>query len=361
MTAITVWGGSTNENNSVQHQPPWSGGLNPGNVVPGDPLNPPFGGDGGLGDPVDYTLGQPTITFPNASDNENISDNDTATSSAFSVLGGDMARTHVASRWWIMYVGPTEDGTNAQSEPTVMFDSQADTVNLTSLPFADMEFEHESYYKIMVRYKASDGNWGPFSEYQQFSTRPCNLMFWDPAISNPDDLSFNADNTIATLSSAAAGDYNGAFAAVGKDPADGGKWYVELEAGGTVSGVFQNIGVAPSTAAVQWPNAGPIAQDDALIFRPNGQVFMDGSLVINSGVTYTAGDNIGVALDLSAVPNTIRFYKNGAFVLGPYNLNVVAAPWHLVNFLNGSAGTNSLILSGNDIVGPLPAGYEKWV
>lgn len=153
----------------------------PGNVVidpiPEDTLFP-GGGDGGFLTPADNSISTPSITFPSASDHENIVTGNTASSSAFSATGG---RTHQASRWMIFYVGTVEED-RSDLEPILLFDSEVDTVNKTSLPFTDMDFQHGGVYRICVRYQASDDAWSLWSELQEFTTSdlciPDGLILW---------------------------------------------------------------------------------------------------------------------------------------------------------------------------------------
>lgn len=165
---ITVYGeGDEVGTITVRTTQPRGGIILPPGVSPG-PSRPPD--DGGPTTPSDPTITKPSITFPSASDNTDIDSDDTATSSAFAATGG---RAHVASRWWIYYVGQTTDE-DGPPQQVLLYDSGPDTVNLTSLPFTDIDFEHESQYKICVRHKAGTSlTWSEVSELQPFFTDDC--------------------------------------------------------------------------------------------------------------------------------------------------------------------------------------------
>jgi len=191
---ITVWGGTEANPLSAVYSQPSGAPIYPPNVTPGNGntaggtgLGPGgFGvGDGGFSTSSDTTITKPTITFPNSGDNQDISDADTSTSSVFAATSG---RTHVASRWIIYYVGTSSDVENDTAQPTIVFDSGATTVNLTSLPFTNIDFQHSSFYKIMVRYKASTTlTWSAWSEQQQFSTNACTptaYVNWDASVAS---------------------------------------------------------------------------------------------------------------------------------------------------------------------------------
>lgn len=186
---ITVYGNTNGTALSATYSQPSGGGIYPGNVTPGDGEGTPGSGngpggigigDGGFSTPSDSTITTPSITFPNNGDNTGIQTTDTATSSVFAATGG---RTHIASRWMILYVGDATVDPLVAS-PIIIYDSGVDTVNLTTLPLNVTEFQHDSSYQIIVRYKANTTNtWSAWSAYQLFYTGSCIvadlILHWD--------------------------------------------------------------------------------------------------------------------------------------------------------------------------------------
>jgi hypothetical protein len=54
-----------------------------------------------------------------------------------------------------------------------VYDSGPDAVHLTSLPLADITIPANSAFRVMVRYKGSDGGWSDWSVNQSFSLGTC--------------------------------------------------------------------------------------------------------------------------------------------------------------------------------------------
>jgi len=192
MSVITVYGNSGGSPISANYTQPSGGSVFPPGVTPGDGNGDDGtgtgggpggigGGDGGITTPSDTTITTPSITFPNAADNTNITEFDTATSSVFAATGG---RTHAASRWIIGYWGETVDPSSPTSSQVIVYDSGVDVTNLTSLPLDVIEMAHAMAFQIAVRYKA-DGTdtWSAWSAYQDFYTETCppdisGLVLW---------------------------------------------------------------------------------------------------------------------------------------------------------------------------------------
>lgn len=178
---ITVFGDSgTMGTVTVNSSVPSGGTINPdnvaigtGNTTPGTGTGPGgIGtGDGGFETASDTTITTPTITYPSNTDNTNVSDASTATSSAFAATE---SRTHKASRWMIVYLGAgTDEKVQTNQSPVVFFDSGVTTSNLTSQAFTGLKFEPSATYAIRVRHKASDDKWSPWSLDQVFYTKSC--------------------------------------------------------------------------------------------------------------------------------------------------------------------------------------------
>lgn len=155
------------------------GGSGPPGVVPG----PGNGGDGGTGSPggigqgdggydtpIDPTIGQPTIVFPEFEEEIDIDEDYEAESDEFN---SSNSQTHIKSRWMIEQVGV--DGVPLDGASIVVYDSGPTEDNLTILPFlgTDIGLGHELWYAIRVRYKGSDGGWSAWSDDQYFQTTPC--------------------------------------------------------------------------------------------------------------------------------------------------------------------------------------------
>lgn len=199
---ITVYGNTNGTALSATYSQPSGGGINPGNVTPGNGNgtpgtdNGPGGignGDGGFSTPSNSLYGRPVIEFPNSGDNTGIEESDTAISSTFD--DGGTGDTHVASRWMIMLLGEDGDTANSNS-PIYIYDSGVDGGNLTSLPFNVVELQHDTQYAIRVRYKGSDGTWSRWSFDQSFTSYSCPV---------PADLSLHVDFSDTTSYEETAG------------------------------------------------------------------------------------------------------------------------------------------------------------
>lgn len=131
----------------------------PGVYSPGTAVGSPGDGDGGWDTPNDPDLNTPLITNP---DEDEVIDPavEIATSTAFSAVD---AQTHAMSRWWIML-----DGGGA-----ILYDSGAQTTNLTSHALADLGLEPGKEYRIAIRHKGSDGGWSAISPWVTFAVIGC--------------------------------------------------------------------------------------------------------------------------------------------------------------------------------------------
>jgi hypothetical protein len=361
MSVITVWGrsgqsvigiDSTDPSRGVR-RPPW---LRDDGVDDDD--------DGGYEDGIDNTINQPVITFPNASDNENIEAADTATSSAFVATD---ARTHIASRWQIVLIGPTGMDNPLNPPSTIMYDSGAQAANLVSLPFAGLEFQHETVYGIRVRYKASGTlTWSAWSELQEFTTVNCQdegLILWvdasDAATLTPPtgvlvtqwaDKSPEENHLIG--STAAAGTYASIsttqFAAGAMDMSGGLGFLLtnllDLTAIGGKMSVFM-VMYWPSPGAIYrglgfMKNLDGFNQSQISIYSSAGntgsQVFSDAVDSLTSGVNTIPTDKyVYEALIDSAVASELRL--NGVLKDSGAD-NFGGANWDRLGVQNGSFG-----------------------
>ena len=99
-----------------------------------------------------------------------------------------------------------------------------------------------------------------------------------------------------------------------------GKWYCEVEIIFENDGATDRIGVGVANAdAFSQQNLEPTTYlgqtADSWAYFENGTVYNNASNTGSTGTTYTAGDVIGMALDLDSSPQTITWYKNGTQVV----------------------------------------------
>ena len=125
-----------------------------------------------------------------------------------------------------------------------------------------------------------------------------NYATWNPL---RNDQSAVLTNGNLDLSTAGSGDRYGAYTTLG---VSSGKWYWEITAG-SLSTDGYNIGI---TSASKSPTSALGSDAESYIYL-NTANKRTSATTVAYGATYTAGDVIGVALDLDV--GTLTFYKNG--------------------------------------------------
>ena len=126
-----------------------------------------------------------------------------------------------------------------------------------------------------------------------------NYCTWNPL---RNDQAATLSNGNLELSTAGSTNRNGTYTTIGVTT---GKWYWEITAG-SLSTDGYNIGIASSNKGLT-DSLGSTAE--SYIYLSDGSKRSNG-VSSSYGATYTAGDVIGVALDLDAA--SLTFYKNGA-------------------------------------------------
>jgi hypothetical protein len=157
----------------------------------------------------------PTILSP-VNSATNVKEQPIIQSSAFAVVGG--TDTHAASEWRV------RKATGDWATP--LWDSGADTVNLTSvtLPAGILQAGQQSYV-VQVRHKGTAYGWSEWSENITFTTSPSFVHVATPSIVSPANNATNIDEQPTIQSSA--------FAVVGgSDTHAASQWRIR-EASGT--------------------------------------------------------------------------------------------------------------------------------
>jgi hypothetical protein len=96
---------------------------------------------------------------------------------------------------------------------------------------------------------------------------------------------------------------------IGSMAVSSGKWYAEFTVT-SIGGTYPQIGIVDIT---QWSaNSQPGAKSRGWGYLSDGSVFNTNSPIDTGEATYTAGDVIGVAIDLTN--NKVYFSKNGTFI-----------------------------------------------
>ena len=178
---------------------------------------------------------------------------------------------------------------------------------------------------------------------------------------------------------------NSSSGTVGNILLDTGKWYWEVKAVSKAGG-GDNYGIGIQGQDATATNQFPGDQASGWMFYGGGNYYTGGSGT-SAGVTYTAGDIIGVALDLTN--NKLYFSKNGTYILsgnpttGANGISITASAsvplggyypsqtfWEnstsgtfSCNFGNGTFGTSAVSSAGTNASGigifeyDVPTGY----
>ena len=128
-----------------------------------------------------------------------------------------------------------------------------------------------------------------------------------------------------------------------------GKWYAEITFHSDAYIGVSNGSVPNNT----W--GGDYSAGGAWVLHPNGQVYHKNNST-DIGVTYSAGDTVGIAFD--ADTKTLTFYRNGNEVSGTYSMPEAGDDLYGF-FLGGDAGSS--LVEANFGATPFtyqaPAGY----
>ena len=129
-----------------------------------------------------------------------------------------------------------------------------------------------------------------------------------------------------------------------------GKWY--WEATGVTGGTYM-VGISNASANVQ---GYPGYDANGMGYGSNGDKYYNGSGVAY-GATYTTGDVIGIALDLT--DGTVTFYKDGVSQTTAYTtVSVLGTPVYPMVSMEGSSLT--MAFASNSFKYSPPSGYSAW-
>jgi hypothetical protein len=335
---ITVWGNTGNGAITVATTQPSGGIIYPPGVVPGDNTGGGTGGgpggigtgDGGFETPSDPTITTPAVTNP-AEGEDDIAAGEVATSSAFSASGG---RTHLASRWMIAQVGD-EPGAPTFQPSVWVYDSGATTGDLVTLTLPDV-LEHETYYRIMVRHKASGGNWSNWSLMNEFYTIPC-----------PEAFLLDLDASDAASITEVAGAVS--------------EWE---DQGGSINAEQATAALKPTYAATGTP-AGAVTFEDDQNFSLTADAAMAASGYAAMVVDWTATHALGALLahDTASV-SRFGIYSGDVVVdiPGIDFVNRSPYPWIGPTDIPGPGGSISIVDGAIRSIAPLddPSPAKEW-
>lgn len=131
-----------------------------------------------------------------------------------------------------------------------------------------------------------------------------------------------------------------------------GKWYAEFR---ILGGIYNELGVAKSTAslATSPDSAGALL---AYTYYQSGGYYYGTNVGTGTGASYTTGDVVGIALDLTT--GTVTSYKNGVAqdVMG----TGLTGSWYLIAGAWSASGNATLNTGATNFAYTPPTGYSAW-
>ena len=177
---------------------------------------------------------------------------------------------------------------------------------------------------------------------------------WSATDKSP-DISLSGSDFVATKTVGSGNDGVGADgSSVKLTGATGEKLYAEFEILSAPANDYSGVGFA-ITGYSRYAALG--GNNFGYGYHCNGYAYLTGGLT-NIGTTYTAGDFIGVGVDLST--GGIEFYKNGILVHSATK-TLLADYGHTLRMSAQSiAFSVRIITDPSQMTYPMPAGYSAW-
>lgn len=166
---------------------------------------------------------------------------------------------------------------------------------------------------------------------------------------NPSDKSSQITLSNGDLTAAFSGASNGLVRSALSKAA--GKWYWEI----TINSGTEFTGVANATASTgEYPgqSANSLGYSNAL-----GKIYKGATAIVTGLAAATAGDVIGVAVDLS-VPS-VSWYKNGSLLTTVSTTNVPTGALFAAVGTTGGGTFNITANFGASALGSVPSGYNS--
>ena len=122
---------------------------------------------------------------------------------------------------------------------------------------------------------------------------------------------YKSEETLAYANTASSLPSSNKFGGVASMGVNTGKWYAEFKMNSGSDSDLTTVGIYGNPIAASYNDQGVGKENNSLAYKSDGQKIVENS---NSsyGATFTAGNIIGVALDMTSATKNITFYKDGA-------------------------------------------------